>query len=172
MDNYQFRPITEIAVLSICYFSSIHCLYIHTQILYVSHTLIHLQNLHGMGTTQRDIDDLPKNPANYTALTPLGFVERAALVHPTRKSLIHGSVSYTWRQTYRRCRQLASALAKRSVTFGTTVSDFIINDCEQIFFFQFRKNLVIRFVERKYKNLNCYCLSFIVCLSSVINQSL
>lgn len=70
----------------------------------------------------RDIDDLPKNSANYTALTPLGFLERAALVHPTRKSLIHGSVEYTWHQTYCRCRQLASALTKRSVTFGCTVA--------------------------------------------------
>ncbi|KAK4483304.1 hypothetical protein RD792_010489 [Penstemon davidsonii] len=79
-----------------------------------------------MGVVERDIDDLPKNPANYTALTPLGFLERAALVHPTRNSLIHGSVVYTWHQTYRRCRQLASALTNRGATFGTTVSDVII----------------------------------------------
>ncbi|KAL2459309.1 Acetate/butyrate--CoA ligase AAE7 [Forsythia ovata] len=75
-----------------------------------------------MGEVERDIDDLPKNPANYTALTPLGFLERAALVHPTRKSIIHGSVSYTWQQTYHRCRRLASALTNRSVTFGNTVA--------------------------------------------------
>ncbi|KAK4338928.1 hypothetical protein RND71_040390 [Anisodus tanguticus] len=71
---------------------------------------------------ERDIDDLPKNAANYTALTPLWFLERAAMVYPNRKSLIHGSVDYTWLQTYRRCRQLASALTKRSVTFGSTVA--------------------------------------------------
>ncbi|CAA3031816.1 acetate butyrate-- ligase AAE7, peroxisomal [Olea europaea subsp. europaea] len=75
-----------------------------------------------MGSVERDIDDLPKNPANYTALTPLGFLERAALVHPTRKSVIHGSVSYTWRQTYHRCRRLASALTNCSVGFGDTVA--------------------------------------------------
>lgn len=79
-----------------------------------------------MGIIERDIDDLPKNPANYTSLTPLGFLERAALVHPTRKSIIHGSLSYTWQQTYRRCRQLASALANRGVTFGSTVSGLTI----------------------------------------------
>nr|GME01454.1 acetate/butyrate--CoA ligase AAE7, peroxisomal-like [Ipomoea batatas]GME01487.1 acetate/butyrate--CoA ligase AAE7, peroxisomal-like [Ipomoea batatas]GME19340.1 acetate/butyrate--CoA ligase AAE7, peroxisomal-like [Ipomoea batatas] len=71
---------------------------------------------------ERDIDDLPKNAANYTALTPLWFLERAATVHPSRKSLVHGSVEYTWHQTYQRCRRLASALAKRSVTFGSTVA--------------------------------------------------
>ncbi|KAI8561786.1 hypothetical protein RHMOL_Rhmol04G0368500 [Rhododendron molle] len=37
---------------------------------------------------ERDIDDLPKNAANYTALTPLWFLERAATVHPHRKSLV------------------------------------------------------------------------------------
>ncbi|CAN4106263.1 unnamed protein product [Withania somnifera] len=71
---------------------------------------------------ERDIDDLPKNTANYTALTPLWFLERAAMVYPNRKSLIHGSVDYTWLQTYRRCRQLASALTKRSITCGSTVA--------------------------------------------------
>ncbi|KAE8727974.1 Acetate/butyrate--CoA ligase AAE7, peroxisomal [Hibiscus syriacus] len=39
----------------------------------------------------KDIDDLPKNAANYTALTPLCFLERAATVHPTRKAVVHGS---------------------------------------------------------------------------------
>ncbi|XP_047334712.1 acetate--CoA ligase CCL3 [Impatiens glandulifera] len=71
---------------------------------------------------ERDIDDLPKNAANYTALTPLWFLERAALVHPNRKSLVHGSIHYTWLQTYRRCRQLASALCQRSASFGSTVA--------------------------------------------------
>ncbi|XP_057541525.1 acetate--CoA ligase CCL3 [Amaranthus tricolor] len=69
-----------------------------------------------------DIDDLPKNPANYTALTPLWFLERAATVHPNRPSVIHGRVRYTWRDTYRRCRQFASALSRRSIRAGSTVS--------------------------------------------------
>ncbi|KAK6803730.1 hypothetical protein RDI58_001514 [Solanum bulbocastanum] len=71
---------------------------------------------------ERDIDHLPKNAANYTALTPLSFLERAAMIYPNRKSLIHGSVEYTWLQTYRRCSQLASSLTKRSITFGSTVA--------------------------------------------------
>ncbi|KAI4344811.1 hypothetical protein L6164_011999 [Bauhinia variegata] len=70
----------------------------------------------------RDIDDLPKNAANYTALTPLWFLERAAQVHPNRSSVVHGSCRYTWHQTYQRCRQLASALAKNSIGLGTTVA--------------------------------------------------
>ncbi|CAL5393410.1 unnamed protein product [Camellia sinensis] len=70
----------------------------------------------------RDIDDLPKNEANYTALTPLWFLDRAALVHPNRKSLIHGSVQYTWLQTYQRCRRFACALSNHSITYGKTVA--------------------------------------------------
>ncbi|XP_057958225.1 acetate--CoA ligase CCL3 [Malania oleifera] len=71
---------------------------------------------------ERDIDDLPKNDANYTALTPLWFLERAAVVHPERESVVHGSRRYTWLQTYRRCRRLASALSSRSITLGSTVA--------------------------------------------------
>ncbi|KAG8480853.1 hypothetical protein CXB51_025314 [Gossypium anomalum] len=70
----------------------------------------------------RDIDDLPKNAANYMALTPLWFLERAATVHPTRKAVIHGSRTYTWLQTYQRCRRLASALSKRSIGVGSSVA--------------------------------------------------
>ncbi|KAF7847328.1 hypothetical protein BT93_L3082 [Corymbia citriodora subsp. variegata] len=70
----------------------------------------------------RDIDDLPKNAANYMALTPLWFLERAATVHPDRRSLVHGSVTFTWRQTYQRCRRLASALSRRSIGHGCTVA--------------------------------------------------
>lgn len=69
----------------------------------------------------RDIDELPKNAANYTALTPLWFLERAAQVHPTRNSLIHGSRHYTWQHTYHRCRRFASALSNRSIGLGNTV---------------------------------------------------
>ncbi|PRQ39366.1 putative acid--thiol ligase [Rosa chinensis] len=71
---------------------------------------------------ERDIDDLPKNEANHTALTPLWFLERAAVVHPTRKSVVHGSRHYTWLQTYQRCRRVASALNNHSVGLGSTVS--------------------------------------------------
>nr|CAB3501063.1 unnamed protein product [Digitaria exilis] len=71
---------------------------------------------------ERDIDDLPRNDANYTALTPLWFLERAAVAHPARASVVHGPVRYTWADTYTRCRRLASALARRSVGHGSTVA--------------------------------------------------
>ncbi|XP_017633306.1 acetate--CoA ligase CCL3-like [Gossypium arboreum] len=70
----------------------------------------------------REIDDLPKNAANYAPLTPLWFLERAAMVHPTRIALVHGCRSYTWLQTYDRCRRLASALCKHSIGAGSIVA--------------------------------------------------
>ncbi|CAN1194968.1 Acetate--CoA ligase CCL3 [Linum perenne] len=71
---------------------------------------------------RRDIDELPKHEANYTALTPLWFLQRAAIIHPTRSSLVHGSITYTWLDTYRRCRRLASALSGHSIGPGSTVA--------------------------------------------------
>ncbi|KAB1213870.1 Acetate/butyrate--CoA ligase AAE7, peroxisomal [Morella rubra] len=75
-----------------------------------------------MAMLGKDIDDLPKNAANYTALTPLWFLDRAALVHPTRLSVVHESRRYTWRETYQRCRRLASALSTHSIGPGSTVA--------------------------------------------------
>ncbi|KAM7258279.1 hypothetical protein ACFE04_014020 [Oxalis oulophora] len=69
-----------------------------------------------------DIDDLAKNGANYTALTPLWFLDRAAKVHPTRNSVIHGNRHFTWLHTYQRCRRLASAFSKHSVGLSHTVA--------------------------------------------------
>jgi fatty-acyl-CoA synthase len=65
---------------------------------------------------------LDKNPANYAPLTPLTFIERAAYVHPDRVAVIHGDEQYTWRETYARCRRLASALSRRGIGAGDTVA--------------------------------------------------
>ena len=65
---------------------------------------------------------LDKNDANFAALTPLSFLERAASVYPDKTSIIHGDTQYTWSQTYKRCCLLASALIKMGVGTGDTVS--------------------------------------------------
>ena len=49
--------------------------------------------------------DLPRNDANYAALTPLSFIERTAEVYPERLAIVHGELRQTWAQTYARCRQ-------------------------------------------------------------------
>ncbi|HUI17960.1 MAG TPA: AMP-binding protein, partial [Alphaproteobacteria bacterium] len=65
---------------------------------------------------------LARNPANFTALTPLSFLERAAAVFPEKTAVIHGERRYSYRELMTRCRRLASALAGRGVRPGDTVS--------------------------------------------------
>ncbi len=65
---------------------------------------------------------LARNAANHAPLTPLGFIERTAAVHPDRIAVIHGAVRQSWAETYRRCRRLAGALAGRGIGRGDTVA--------------------------------------------------
>ena len=74
--------------------------------------------------------DLDRNSANHAPLTPLTFVERAAHVYPERTSVVHGARRYTWKQTYARCRRLASALARRGLGIGDTVAVMAANTPE------------------------------------------
>jgi fatty-acyl-CoA synthase len=70
---------------------------------------------------------LERNDANYTVLTPVSFLAKAAYVYPDRVAVIHGAVRRTWRQVYERSRKLASALAKRGVKRGDTVAAMLPN---------------------------------------------
>jgi fatty-acyl-CoA synthase len=71
--------------------------------------------------------DLDRNPANYQPLTPLQFLERAASVFPDHVAIIHGGLRRNYRDFYSRSRQLASALAKRGIGRGDTVSVMLAN---------------------------------------------
>jgi fatty-acyl-CoA synthase len=71
--------------------------------------------------------DLGRNQANFASLTPLTFLERAAYVYPDRLSVVHGAQKFTWKQTYARCRRLASALTKLGVGKNDTVSVMLPN---------------------------------------------
>ena len=70
---------------------------------------------------------LEKNQANYVPLSPLSYLERSAMVYPDRKSVVHGARSFTWSETYARCRRLASALAARGIGKGDTVAMMLSN---------------------------------------------
>ena len=72
-------------------------------------------------TNQYEIG-LDRNQANYTPLTPLSFLERAAAVFPDRLAVVHGDSRWTWRETAARCRRFASALRRRGVGRGDTVA--------------------------------------------------
>ena len=71
--------------------------------------------------------NLDKNPANYQPLTPLSFLERAAAVHPDRIAIVHGALKRDYRDFYARSRRLASALARRGIGRGDTVSVMLPN---------------------------------------------
>jgi fatty-acyl-CoA synthase len=60
-------------------------------------------------------------------LTPLGFLERAAAVFPQRTAIMHGRQHWSYAQFYARARRLASALSKRGVRRGDTVSVMLAN---------------------------------------------
>jgi len=70
---------------------------------------------------------LDRNEANYAPLTPVSFLAKAAYVYPERIAVIHGAVRRNWRETYARCRRLASALEKRGIGRGDTVAAMLPN---------------------------------------------
>jgi fatty-acyl-CoA synthase len=66
--------------------------------------------------------DLDRNAANYVPLSPLSFLARSAAIYPDRLAVVHGAERRTWRETYARCRRLASALSRRGIGKGDTVA--------------------------------------------------
>ncbi|MDP2164065.1 MAG: acyl-CoA synthetase [Hydrogenophaga sp.] len=71
--------------------------------------------------------DLPRNEANFTPISPLSFLERTAEVYPERVAIVHGGLRQTWGQTYARARQLASALRRAGVGKNDTVAVMLPN---------------------------------------------
>src|SRR5271170_5463924 len=78
-------------------------------------------------TTSPYDQDLDRNPANFQPLTPLTLLERAASVFPEQTAIIHGPLRRSYAEFYARARKLASALAKRGVKRGDTVSAVLAN---------------------------------------------
>ncbi|WP_424832581.1 acyl-CoA synthetase [Ruegeria sp.] len=70
---------------------------------------------------------LDKTSANFTPLSPLSYIERTAAVYPDYVSVVYGDRRYSWAETYERCRRLASALTRRGVGVGDTVSIIAAN---------------------------------------------
>jgi fatty-acyl-CoA synthase len=66
--------------------------------------------------------NLQRNAANFVPLSPLSFLERSATVYPDKVAIIHGDVRISYAQMRSRCRRLASALMRRGVGKGDTVS--------------------------------------------------
>ncbi len=76
--------------------------------------------------------DLDPNPANFTALSPVSFVERSAEIFGDLNAVVHGSRRYTWAQTRDRSARLAAALRSLGVGRGSTVSAMLPNTPEMV----------------------------------------
>ena len=75
---------------------------------------------------------LDKNSANFTALSPVSFVERSAEIFGDLPSVIHGHRKYTWLQTRERSARLAAALKSLGIQRGSTVSAMLPNTPEMV----------------------------------------
>jgi fatty-acyl-CoA synthase len=71
--------------------------------------------------------DLDRNPANFQPLTPLNLLERAASVYPGHPAVVYGARRWSYAELYARARRLASALHKRGIRRGDTVSVMLPN---------------------------------------------
>ena len=65
---------------------------------------------------------LEKNKANFTALTPVFFLERTASIFPNYTSIISENKQFTWKNTFDRCKLFASSLQKKNIKKGDTIS--------------------------------------------------
>lgn len=71
------------------------------------------------------MEGLVRCSANYVPLSPISFLERAALVYGDQPSVVYGNERYTWKQTLVRCTKLASALAQLDISYGDVVAALI-----------------------------------------------
>jgi fatty-acyl-CoA synthase len=75
---------------------------------------------------------LDKTPANFAALSPVGFVERSGEVFADLPAVVHGARRYTWAQTRERSARLAAALRALGVGRLETVSTMLTNTPEMV----------------------------------------
>ena len=65
---------------------------------------------------------LEKNKANFTALSPVFFLERTASIFPNYISIISENKQFTWKNTFDRCKLFAYSLQKKNIKKGDTIS--------------------------------------------------
>ncbi|WP_417209650.1 AMP-binding protein [Antarctobacter sp.] len=74
-----------------------------------------------------DETGLGKTTANYTPLTPLSFLRRAAGIWPDQLAVVYGPHRKTYAQYFERVTRLASALARAGVMPGDVVATILPN---------------------------------------------
>jgi fatty-acyl-CoA synthase len=75
---------------------------------------------------------LDKTAANFSALSPVSFVERSAEVFADLPAVVHGQRRYNWAQTRDRSARLAAALRAFGIGRGSTVSVMLPNTPEMV----------------------------------------
>lgn len=73
---------------------------------------------------------LGKQAANYSALTPVSFLQRSACIYPLKSAVIDDRRTLTYAQVYQRTRQMASALRQLGIDRGETVAVLCFNTHE------------------------------------------
>jgi acyl-CoA synthetase (AMP-forming)/AMP-acid ligase II len=66
--------------------------------------------------------ELRKRPANFVALSPVSFLNRAASFFGDRLAVVHGERRIGYREFYARARRLAHALTKAGIGRGDTLA--------------------------------------------------
>jgi fatty-acyl-CoA synthase len=66
--------------------------------------------------------DLDSNAANFTALSPISMMRRAAAVYPDKPAVIYGQRRVSWAEIFTRCASVAVALTQRGLGQGDTVA--------------------------------------------------
>ena len=66
--------------------------------------------------------DLETNLANFTALSPISMMRRAASIYPDKLAVVYGERHLYWGEVYRRCASVAAALTRRGIGRGDTVA--------------------------------------------------
>ncbi len=74
-----------------------------------------------------DETGLERCRANFTPLTPLSHLRRAARVFPDREALVYGNIRHSYREYHQRVTQLAAGLSQRGVTRSDVVSTLLPN---------------------------------------------
>ncbi|KAH0973180.1 hypothetical protein GBA52_025336 [Prunus armeniaca] len=54
--------------------------------------------------------------ANYMPLSPISFLERAAVVYGDKVSIVYGGQRFSWKETHQRCFKVASAFVHLGIS--------------------------------------------------------
>ncbi|UHL64405.1 AMP-binding protein [Paralcaligenes sp. KSB-10] len=73
---------------------------------------------------------LDQCPANYSALTPISFLKRAAQIFPEKTAVIDDDTRLSYLQLHQRCRRMACTLQEIGIKAGDTVAVLCFNSHE------------------------------------------